>query len=79
MRHQRSNKMGSGDDFSFFLYGVGQRPEALTLGSLVLENYWQPMIARRYTHELLRHVSEFFIPFFLVIASQPWLKLTACY
>ncbi|KAL4742389.1 hypothetical protein BDV11DRAFT_180764 [Aspergillus similis] len=45
--------MGAGDDSSFFLYGVGQRPEALTLGSLVLEKYWQPMIARHYTHELL--------------------------
>ncbi|KAJ5665314.1 uncharacterized protein N7477_007762 [Penicillium maclennaniae] len=45
--------MGAGDDSSFFLYGVGERPEALTLGSLVLEKYWQPMIARHYTHELL--------------------------
>jgi hypothetical protein len=44
--------MGS-DDSSFFLYGVGERPEALTLGSLILEKYWQPMIARHYTHELL--------------------------
>ncbi|KAJ5948918.1 hypothetical protein N7454_002225 [Penicillium verhagenii] len=40
-------------DESFFLYGMGERPEALTLGSLVLEKYWQPMIARHYTHELL--------------------------
>ncbi|CAI7669369.1 unnamed protein product [Penicillium pancosmium] len=45
--------MGASDDTSFFLYGVGERPEALTLGSLVLEKYWQPMIARHYTHELL--------------------------
>ncbi|KAJ5280214.1 hypothetical protein N7478_005586 [Penicillium angulare] len=41
------------DDKSFFLYGMGERPEALTLGSLVLEKYWQPMSARHYTHELL--------------------------
>lgn len=47
--------MGSADDSSFFLYGMGERPEALTLGSLVLEKYWQPMIARHYTHELLRY------------------------
>lgn len=47
--------MGAGDDSSFFLYGVGERPEALTLGSLVLEKYWQPMIARHYTHEQLRY------------------------
>ncbi|KAJ5647310.1 hypothetical protein N7490_003682 [Penicillium lividum] len=40
-------------DDSFFLYGMGERPEALTLGSLVLEKYWQPMNARHYTHELL--------------------------
>ncbi|KAJ5649782.1 uncharacterized protein N7484_003505 [Penicillium longicatenatum] len=40
-------------DDSFFLYGMGERPEALTLGSLVLEKYWQPMSARHYTHELL--------------------------
>ncbi|KAJ5995254.1 hypothetical protein N7481_002231 [Penicillium waksmanii] len=45
--------MGASDDSSFFLYGVGERPEALTLGSLVLEKYWQPMIARHHTHELL--------------------------
>ncbi|KAJ5381554.1 uncharacterized protein N7496_003982 [Penicillium cataractarum] len=45
--------MGAGDDSSFFLYGVGERPEALTLGSLVLEKYWQPMIARHYTHDQL--------------------------
>ena len=42
-------------DDSFFLYGMGERPEALTLGSLVLEKYWQPMSARHYTHELLRY------------------------
>ncbi|CEJ60309.1 hypothetical protein PMG11_08887 [Penicillium brasilianum] len=45
--------MGASDDSSFFLYGVGERPEALTLGSLVLEKYWQPMNARHYTHEQL--------------------------
>ncbi|KAJ5134400.1 hypothetical protein N7448_000578 [Penicillium atrosanguineum] len=45
--------MGASDDSSFFLYGVGERPEALTLGSLVLEKYWQPMIARHYTHDIL--------------------------
>ncbi|KAJ5176760.1 uncharacterized protein N7482_002637 [Penicillium canariense] len=45
--------MGAGDDSSFFLYGVGERPEALTLGTLVLEKYWQPMNARHYTHPLL--------------------------
>ncbi|KAJ5241123.1 uncharacterized protein N7469_002714 [Penicillium citrinum] len=45
--------MGAGDDSSFFLYGVGERPEALTLGSVILEKYWQPMIARHYIHELL--------------------------
>ncbi|KAJ5689390.1 hypothetical protein N7462_003782 [Penicillium macrosclerotiorum] len=45
--------MGAGDDSSFFLYGVGERPEALTLGSLVLEKYWQPMNARHYAHDLL--------------------------
>ncbi|KAJ5609524.1 hypothetical protein N7528_010091 [Penicillium herquei] len=45
--------MGAGDDSTFFLYGMGERPEALTLGSLVLEKYWQPMIARHYTHELM--------------------------
>jgi hypothetical protein len=49
-----TNNMGASDDSSFFLYGVGERPEALTLGSLVLEKYWQPMIARHYTHEQLR-------------------------
>lgn len=48
--------MGAGnDDSSFFLYGVGERPEALTLGSLVLEKYWQPIIARHYTHDPLRY------------------------
>ncbi|KAF7716711.1 Uncharacterized protein PECH_008636 [Penicillium ucsense] len=46
--------MGAGnDDSSFFLYGVGERPDALTLGSLVLEKYWQPIIARHYTHKPL--------------------------
>ncbi|KAJ5709048.1 hypothetical protein N7493_010382 [Penicillium malachiteum] len=45
--------MRAGDDSTFFLYGMGERPEALTLGSLVLEKYWQPMIARHYTHELM--------------------------
>lgn len=52
--------MGAADDSSFFLYGMGERPEALTLGSLVLEKYWQPMIARHYTHELL--VYSFTVP-----------------
>ena len=47
--------MGASDDSSFFLYGMGEKPEALTLGSLVLEKYWQPLIARHYTHELLRY------------------------
>ncbi|KAJ5238959.1 hypothetical protein N7468_003578 [Penicillium chermesinum] len=41
------------DESSFFLYGMGENPEALTLGSLVLEKYWQPTLARHYTHELL--------------------------
>ncbi|KAJ5894516.1 hypothetical protein N7495_006207 [Penicillium taxi] len=41
------------DDSSFVLYGMGEKPEALTLGSLVLEKYWQPLIARHYTHTLL--------------------------
>jgi hypothetical protein len=41
-------------DDSFYLYGVGEKPDALTLGSLVLEKYWQPLIARHYTHEMLR-------------------------
>jgi hypothetical protein len=50
--------MGAVDDSSFFLYGVGERPEALTLGSLVLEKYWQPMVARHYTHEQLRYTSH---------------------
>ncbi|CAL5870759.1 uncharacterized protein PFLUO_LOCUS4999 [Penicillium psychrofluorescens] len=45
--------MGAGDDSSFFLYGMGEKPEALTLGSLVLEKYWKPMVARHYTHDLL--------------------------
>jgi hypothetical protein len=48
--------MRSSDDSSFFLYGVGEKPEALTLGSLVLEKYWQPLIARHYTHDMLRYV-----------------------
>ncbi|PCG98689.1 Protein of unknown function DUF4267 [Penicillium occitanis (nom. inval.)] len=42
------------DDDSFFLYGIGEKPDALTLGSLVLEKYWIPLIARHYTHEPLR-------------------------
>ncbi|KAG2026249.1 hypothetical protein GB937_001757 [Aspergillus fischeri] len=45
--------MNAGDDSSFYLYGMGERPEALTLGSLVLERYWEPLVARHYTHELL--------------------------
>ncbi|EAW24538.1 uncharacterized protein NFIA_041160 [Aspergillus fischeri NRRL 181] len=45
--------MNAGDDSSFYLYGMGERPEALTLGSLVLEQYWEPLVARHYTHELL--------------------------
>ncbi|PWY86854.1 hypothetical protein BO70DRAFT_427850 [Aspergillus heteromorphus CBS 117.55] len=45
--------MAASDDSSFYLYGVGEKPEALTLGSLVLEKYWQPLIARHYTHEML--------------------------
>lgn len=44
------------DESSFFLYGMGESPEALTLGSLVLEKYWQPTLARHYTHEVLRYV-----------------------
>jgi hypothetical protein len=48
--------MDASDDSSFYLYGVGERPEALTLGSLVLERYWEPLVARHYTHELLRLV-----------------------
>ncbi|KAJ5757759.1 uncharacterized protein N7511_006453 [Penicillium nucicola] len=40
-------------DDSFYLYGVGEKPDALTLGSLILEKYWQPLIARHYTHEML--------------------------
>ncbi|KAF7164862.1 hypothetical protein CNMCM5623_009289 [Aspergillus felis] len=45
--------MGASDDSSFYLYGMGERPEALTLGSLVLERYWEPLVARHYTHQLL--------------------------
>ncbi|GFF54957.1 hypothetical protein IFM58399_09956 [Aspergillus lentulus] len=45
--------MAYSDDTSFYLYGVGEKPEALTLGSLVLERYWQPLIARHYTHPML--------------------------
>ncbi|GFF62311.1 hypothetical protein IFM60648_00589 [Aspergillus lentulus] len=45
--------MDASDDSSFYLYGMGERPEALTLGSLVLERYWEPLIARHYIHELL--------------------------
>ncbi|GAQ08699.1 hypothetical protein ALT_6020 [Aspergillus lentulus] len=45
--------MDASDDSSFYLYGMGERPEALTLGSLVLERYWEPLVARHYTHELL--------------------------
>ncbi|KAH1790634.1 hypothetical protein KXX35_002777 [Aspergillus fumigatus] len=45
--------MNASDDSSFYLYGMGERPEALTLGSLVLERYWEPLVARHYTHELL--------------------------
>ena len=45
--------MKGGDDKTFYLYGVGERPEALTLGSLVLDKYWRPLIARHYTHEAL--------------------------
>ncbi|RHZ50231.1 hypothetical protein CDV55_100288 [Aspergillus turcosus] len=47
--------MDATDDSSFYLYGMGERPEALTLGSLVLERYWEPLVARHYTHELLSH------------------------
>lgn len=43
------------DDDSFFLYGIGEKPDALTLGSLVLEKYWMPLIARHYTHDPLRY------------------------
>jgi hypothetical protein len=49
-------RMDASDDSSFYLYGMGERPEALTLGSLVLERYWEPLVARHYTHELLRSV-----------------------
>jgi hypothetical protein len=42
------------DDESFYLYGIGEKPDALTLGSLVLEKYWMPLIARHYTHDPLR-------------------------
>ncbi|PKX96366.1 uncharacterized protein P174DRAFT_501162 [Aspergillus novofumigatus IBT 16806] len=45
--------MDASDDSSFYLYGMGERPEALTLGSLVLERYWEPLVARHYTHEIL--------------------------
>lgn len=44
-----------GDEDSFFLYSVGEHPKALTLGSLVLEKYWQPLIARHYTHEPMKY------------------------
>jgi hypothetical protein len=50
-----------GDEDSFFLYSVGEQPEALTLGSLVLEKYWQPLIARHYTHEHMKYI--LFFPF----------------
>jgi hypothetical protein len=43
------------DDDSFFLYGIGEKPDALTLGSLVLEKYWMPLISRHYTHDPLRY------------------------
>lgn len=45
------------DDDSFFLYGIGEKPDALTLGSLVLEKYWMPLIARHYTHDPLGYSS----------------------
>ncbi|EAW15003.1 uncharacterized protein ACLA_004170 [Aspergillus clavatus NRRL 1] len=45
--------MAGDSESSFYLYGVGEKPEALTLGSLVLEKYWQPLIARHYTHGML--------------------------
>jgi hypothetical protein len=48
------------DDDSFFLYGIGEKPDALTLGSLVLEKYWIPLIARHYTHEPLRYSPSLF-------------------
>ncbi|KAH8697814.1 hypothetical protein BGW36DRAFT_379524 [Talaromyces proteolyticus] len=44
----------SSDESSFYLYGVGASPDALTLGSLVLEKYWEPLIARHYSHALLK-------------------------
>lgn len=47
--------MSKTDDSSFYLYGVGENPAALTLGSLVLEQYWQPLIARHYTHAVLKY------------------------
>lgn len=58
-------------DDSFFLYGMGERPEALTLGSLVLEKYWQPMNARHYTHELLRYYSVD-LALALLLSSPYW-------
>ncbi|OJJ48341.1 hypothetical protein ASPZODRAFT_14482 [Penicilliopsis zonata CBS 506.65] len=45
--------MSGSDERSFYLYGVGEKPEALPLGSLVLEKYWQPLVARHYTHNVL--------------------------
>lgn len=53
--------MQASHDSSFYLYGVGESPEALTLGSLVLEKYWQPLIARHYTHKKLRCSSILFL------------------
>jgi hypothetical protein len=53
--------MSGNDEDSFYLYGMGERPEALTLGSLVLEKYWQPLVARHYTHEPLRKVHYQFL------------------
>jgi hypothetical protein len=47
--------MKGSDAHSFYLYGVGVDPKALTLGSLVLGKYWQPLVARHYTHDALRY------------------------
>jgi hypothetical protein len=39
---------------NFFLYDMGISPDALGLGSLILENYANPTKATHYSHPQLR-------------------------
>ncbi|KAJ9655818.1 hypothetical protein H2201_008720 [Coniosporium apollinis] len=49
--------MSPTEEKSFFLYGIGRKPDVLCLGNLVLKDYANPTApGRHYTHGVLRQV-----------------------